>query len=601
MPNTSQVKKLLRKKGLTGKDVGLLLMASLLNDIEHIDDPEKELLFTQEEIEDMVEHLQTDRDRTVYGAYRTLYNSLVVLYNAGKMVEQRFYHGWYRLYNEINAVRLAEEAQKLSADRPLIMTESQYKRSKDEARAKLREAQESYNTLILYAMDYFLEADEAEIKKKAPSVWEALEATKQTPVTENRYTEYYNYDQGNGYYIYPDGRRSDQMTAEEIANASENEEPAEKGREAWADVAELEELFYNGDPGKIRAFIEAGTGEKTDLTDTELDRALDYCLTFLENVGGEDQKKIDEILDNLDPNCSVFLDALGYNRPRFIADEELPEGTTLYDLLYLYSPENDTAGLKEDAPELFRAVCSFIEENLPQAQGLKANQKNKYIASWGELADADFLYFRSLIEPSDKEIVTLCSEEKIDEAYSEIYKAGHSGIAIIQNPEEDSLDDNGDYRYNDYSEPVNFSLSALNYNEEPIEKIKQAKDVLIYPALAYIYSINALLEILEEVYSIKDLAKIASIDTSDLEDKIDIYNNLLYIVYHTVYGGEDEKRLKRARIKEVFSPLLKEEVTPSEENREDVKNALVKVGTSSTAWRNLNNLEPYINTLTYGD
>ena len=112
MANTNQLKNLLKKKGWTGKEVGQLLIASMLNDIKQQGQGEKTPLFSQSDFEKMESSLTSDRDYISYGVYRDLYSSIIDSFNRGQGLYQQFYNGFSRLFTELREVENADNAQK---------------------------------------------------------------------------------------------------------------------------------------------------------------------------------------------------------------------------------------------------------------------------------------------------------------------------------------------------------------------------------------------------------------------------------------------------------------------------------------------------------
>ena len=98
MANKYQLDKLLKKKGWTGKEVGQLLIASMLNDIKQLGQGEKTPLFSQAHFEKMESSLNSDFDYLSYGVYRELYSSIIDSFNRGQGLCQQFYNGFCRLY-----------------------------------------------------------------------------------------------------------------------------------------------------------------------------------------------------------------------------------------------------------------------------------------------------------------------------------------------------------------------------------------------------------------------------------------------------------------------------------------------------------------------
>lgn len=605
MANQNQINRLLKKKGWTGEEVGKLLIASMLNDIKQLGQAEKTPLFSQKDFENMESSLTSDRDYVTYGVYRALYNSIIDSFNRGQGLYQQFYNGFSNLLSELREVQNADKAQAILDDTPLIMTESQYNRLEAEAVQTLRGYKESYYSLLFFLLEKCLDVGD-----EAPEpIRKAIEATKEEPASSKSFSRSYNEFMGEGYYSLPDGRRSDQMTSEEWQKALEEEflkrhkltingEPAtvEEAVQSY-NVGRLIkncELFFKGAKA-IREFALEKTGKALERTDEEIEEALSYAIDYVCRA-------------SYNPNAAQIAEALGFaTHTEWHTYEELPEGLTAYDLLDLITdssqdeetdPNDHLKRFKAEYPEIYKALNAYIEENIPKAKGLKTNQLYKDIVSWGELADAGIIGYQALIQPDEREIVQIWTEgEDTTESKSKRLRTELRGIAILKNPPKNKIDEQGDYI--EKKNPLQFfqRLYTLEGDESKTEEIQGYKDKLIYPAMSYLYSFNALMEIIGKVYDLPELAEVARYDTSLFESKMSAFNGLLYFFYHDVYGNEAEKQRKRAIIKEVFSPLEADTLTPSQEAIDDITEELTKLGFSSDARKKLKYLDAFIDRL----
>lgn len=592
---------LLKKKSWTGVEVGKALMASLLNDIKQQGQEKKTPLFSQSDFEKMESSLTSDRDYITYGVYRDLYSSIIDSFNRGQGLYQQFYNGFYRLFSELREVQTADNAQKANDNTPLIMTESQYKRLEAEAVKTLRERKYSYYSLLFDILQWFLISED-----EAPEpIRTAIEATKKIPAEKITFSRSYNEQMGEGYYSLPDGRRSDQMTSEEWQKTLEQEflrthKLTRNGEPASAEETIREynrnrliksyELFFKGAKA-IRELALERTGKELESTDVELEKALN---DIINHVG------------KCNPNIQQLEEALDFSTPtEWHTYEELPEGLTAYDLLELII-DNSHCGdekkhlktFKTEYKELYTALNAYIEQNIPNARGLKPNQLYKNIVSCGELADAGIIGFSSLIQPNDRTIVEIWTEGKdTTENKSKYLRTGRNGIAILRNPDRYETDENGDYI--EEKSPLQFfeNLYALEEDEDRISEIHAYVDNLIYPALGYLYAFNSLMGIIGKVYDLPELEEVARYDTSYFESKMSGFNGMLYFFYHDVYGNEEEQQHKRTIIKEAFRPLEADTLKPSQKAIEEVTVELTKLGLSSDARKKLKYLDAFIDHL----
>lgn len=601
------IDRLLKKNGWTGKELGQLLIASMLNDIRQQGNPNKKGLFTQEDFEKMESSLETEQDYQTYGVYSTLYSAIVDSYNRGQALHQQFYNGFHRLLEKLMIVSRADDARKTLDTVPLIMTPNQYTRLEKEATERLCSFGESYYSLIFNTLDAFITG-----KLEAPNnVKEAIEATKNIPARGYRLEKEYNLTYSKGYYLLPNGVRSDMVDDEEwnealkenflarhklVINgetASYEETVAEfrRGR-----ILKVYELLFKGLP-EVRKYYKECIGK--DLPETEeagLMEALKRLATVIGDVRGN-------------ATASQLLPYLGYDESgEWHYYEEAPEDLTLYDLLEVYTAVfygefkdiDKTDSLKllqEDVPDLYTAVASYVEDHIENARGLKPEQYFEEIITWKELAEIGYLHYSDNIKPSDFDILEVMATEDTTANKSKRIRAGMQGIAILKNPRKEQVDVNGDFID---PEPFCFykDIYDIANNKEEVEDIRSFKEVLVEPALRYCYSFNELLKILAIQYDLPDLTD-ACIDISLLESKINGYNGTLYIFYNNLYGNEKEQEEKRKLVKAVFEPIELEPLKPTEEAIEAVKKDIIEIGITRLTRRGLKTLDGLIDKLSY--
>lgn len=602
---TTSINSLLNKKGWTGEEVGKLLISCLLNDIKQARQPDAKPLFSQSDFEKIESTLTSDRDFIAYGVYRDLYRSIIDSFNRGQGLYQQFHNGFYHVLSALKEAWHAEAAEKSMENTPLIMTESQYKRLREQAIETVSAYMTSFSALVFHCLDNFLEADETTVKAEAPSVWAALEATKKIPATGNRFLPLYNETYGGGYCTLPDGRRSDRMTREEWHEALKKE--FLKGINQTGETEDfftLVEAFYlNRLLEHYRLFFEGATairqqfrektGREIEATDEEIIGSVE---ALIHDVGES----------RLDSDIELLTGTKGrdfFSTAEWHTDEEPPEGLTLYDLLELYLDEwrgafeteskDAIKHLKADAPDLYTALTAYIESKVPQARGLKANQLNKDIISWGELATTSLIGYSELLDPSDSEII---DDEDTTKNRDKRSRTMEQGIAILRHPRKSQVDEKGDYiEKNEHFRTYFTGLYALD--NEKMMQLHAYINNFVYPALGYLYAFNALMGIIARVYELPELAEVAQFGTSDLENAICVYNNMLYMFYYEVHGNEAEKERKREIIKEVFSSMDAESLKPSKEAIESVAAELTKLGISTNARKKLKYLDEFIDRL----
>lgn len=600
------VKALLNKKGWTGQEVGQLLMASVLHDIKG--QGKGKPLFSQQQFRKIEASLTTDRERLSYGVYRDLYGSIINLFNRTQGLNQQFYNGYNYLIRKLLALTNRQSAEQLERFKPLVVTKAQYDRIKAQIEQETRGHTESVYSLMLSLIRTYVE-DEAEPPK---AVQEALEASKEELATNKRILSTYSKDTGYGYYELPDGRRSDQMERDDwiaavregqaFDNITDKGQFSLNGKIVTEDqillsniprIVELQKYLYTNWEKAEAAYKEAG-GE---------------CLGS-HRGGGEEaiMHTLESTLESTHPIIENMQSILISSKTVW-KHYDTPDDLTKYELLY-YSLERYQGELEgdtlercskefiEDYPALFEALKNYIEEEVaPQAKGQDLLEE---FITWGELADLGLEEYKRLTTITDRDLSEAFSEDTLEELIKKD-RADMGGIAILHSPRKDQVDDKGDYREPEQLYSFSPTLEELATDTEAVENIQQNKDILIYPALSYIYAYNTLLEILGEAYDLPDLAKVARIDTATYESRLWAYNSILYNYFLNLYGGKKDLERRRTLVKGIFTPLDAEETKPSKEAVKAVTEEIQGLGFTIEARRKLPYLDDFLLVLTGGN
>jgi hypothetical protein len=603
----AELKRLLnpRKKKWKGAEVGRLLMYQLLADVRQLNEDVKKPLITQDDLAKMASTLTTAEEYGVYSVYTDLQKAVLDTYNRREEIYNQFDNGYYRLMYIFHEVEKSDEALRALENTPLIMTESQYKKAVAGEVETMRETGESYFSLIFSLLKKFRDAGE-----DAPSpIRVALDALKEIPATSKKLSSLYNKIYGRVYFTLPDGRRSDQMTAEEWKEATEREflklhniqpEEGETAEHAiWSYQKNIrykcQELFFRG-AGAIRQFVLKRTGEALYGGDEQIERAMDVLTTTaISRVDVPSRYLFTERLYQM-------LKALGLDQPiGWNYCEELPTGLTAYDLLGIIDRKTDCiiyTTFKEDYPELYALISNYIKTNVPSAQKNKPAEIGSDFTTWGELADAGVIGYRDL-KPDNLGILnSLMRKSDTSSNKDKLHRYLKGGVAILKNPTPEQLDERGDYI--EEKSPLSFFEDIYSLEKKGREEIEDYAQSYIYPALRYIYTFNALMRIFEEVYGIKELEETTRIDVYKFERKLTAFNLQLFNFYRNVHGNTEEQKRKRSILKEIFSPLETEGLHPSDKAIKALKTELKKQGFTYEARLLLGQVDTLLERLMYG-
>lgn len=586
----AKAKRLLNKKGWTGKEVGQAYLYSLAEQTKagKAGIPFKPP-FTREDLDRMEQSITVQEQYIVFRAYASLYSALVDSSNMAEGQAQQMYSGFYRYLYTLKDCIQADNALAAVEKYPLIMTRCQYERIK----AELIKERKAFKTCFYSTIIDYIENIVADLDKAPTAIKKAIEATKKQPCTNSRILSNYNNDMGEGYYTLPDGTRSDKVTSETWQQKLEERflathELTVNGEEASSEenlkefnirrIVALEKLFFEGIEGVEKACKEKGIDwEAQGFT---LEELLKIIEKEIDCTGSIKFNKAAEAAFN------TIIES-NYNGIVWHTTEEMPD-ITKYDVLE--EPElmhryrgalTDDAELEqqktefiEDYPDLYKATVKELKKLLPTAAKLKEEDYLQPTLTYGDIQAEGLHLYDYFLKVSSRDILDYYYKEETTANMQKRLRFMYSGLAII---EEDSISpshiaDNGDYK-EEQSNPYLLleSIDSITDDEERLEEINHYKETLIKPALKYVYAYNTLVDTIAAVYDvnyIESLKKDMSLIESQLESG---FNGLLYGFYSNVFGTEEEKARKRELIKQVFSPIYIKELLPDPKRVQEVK------------------------------
>ena len=629
------IDRLLAKKGWTGEEVGKALLASLVHSAQHMNEPDHKPLFSQEDFNRMEESLNTDKEYMVYGVYRDLYGAILDSFNTGQGLYQQFHNGYARIYTLVTECMQSDEAIKEQDEsQPLIMTESQYNRYRAKAKAQTEGFTESFISLLFHILHLFISGE-----APAPAhIAELIEATKREPVTNKRILSNYNKAHCSGYYQIPNGKRSDQLSADEWRKAlaeyqtrnysyyvngrkATPEEALEKLRERYQTTA-YRLLFYGIDA--IRELYREETGKELEVAPDEETLYLQAVEGYLGFEGSYSRraKEDREAPRGYAPSMAKysFIEELIEESPLTWHYYDTTPELTKYDTLQITEWYNGDEELndstqardrykefKADYPALSSAMEAYIKETVEPLRSYKPTQYYKDAITWKELAELGVGNYRSLLynhrynHYDIAEIIDETEGETRGDRYRQYrqYRRAQNGIAILQEPSDYQTDDNGDYAEPESPFTVYNSLDSVADKPQYKELLANCQEGLVKPALRYLFAHNALMDIIGRVYGIPDMDAL-KLSTSGFERQLQAFNELLYLFYGTVYGNEEEVARKRELIRDLFIPIDTEELKPTEETINAVEETLTGYGFTSTARKELKNFDKLLIELAEG-
>lgn len=596
-------KQLLRRRKLTGEQVGKALIANLVYNFKLMKERKPpEQIVSVDDLRKLKAKLPNDKERAIYETYGAINDSILETFNRVTIKEQLFYNGFYKNYLTLARVSDAERAEIIVNNTPLVVTREEYRRIRGRTKETLQSIDLTYQQLFFIMLEYYRNNPDKACKCTA----KALEATKAEPATNERLLANYNKAHSLGYSSLPDGSRSDQMTKEAFTDRAEELFVSFYSQHLGRETAAQEALLYHLNEGKKKGLTLLAEGPEAikqeaskrgiDLSELTNEALIEnLSLTLKREAKAEIRNKLERVIYPEGSVTGVW---------HYI--EEPPVGLTKYQLLETslsyykgdWNPEeNPKDFFKEftkDYQELYQAVRSEIELIVPQARRIKSSQADKHIATQGELAELRIEPFLTLTEPTEENIIR---GFKVIESFKPVYQQREIySLAILDNPPPYNLDEKGFYKPF-LTNPFDGLLTLKSISDSPDlqEAIKSDVQFAIEPAIRSILAYNTLIDILTYTYSLEDTEALKIDFETLIKPKTDQFNELLYHLLLNAYGKA--KAQKREILRRVFPPLRVDHLYPQEANIAFVKYKLMVAGFTPESKEVLSRLDVLMNYL----
>ena len=489
--------KLLKKKKITGHDVGALLLDSFRVNIVP---GEKQI--KAEDFAELENRLHSETDRAVYLMFRNIYFPLISLREKATTQTDTFIHNMKvdRLLKEFvdNETVLAE-----TRDVPIVIEEKEYKKLIAAAKAAIKvNPATAYYFVLTYIELWGDKAPNTKIRNAVKYY------KKQSPVLNTRRSEsgmlYSEALLKPKYKL--NGKEIDSLNDPAFIEAKKARALELTGKE---DLTEYEkyiadkkkELLYKG-PAATRDYMEAVSGTRlSSIDDTELMKLLEVSI-------GADKETEYLALDYINMENALRL----YPVVEYCGTEadKYQEGRTNFDLIYRY-----LAGPVEDLPEMIRKDYPVLDTAI--VDYLKDETENDFPT----LPDF-FVASISGCYTDQPQIL-----ERINDA----------GLAVNRKPYPKQK---GKYIF------PQFEFNRAWKKEE--------KSLKVFEPLAYMNCYNTIIELLAEVFDVPELLEFAKIDRPDWNIYSGLFNAVLFSTYYALglYYKKDKLKNKRQALKDLF-------------------------------------------------
>lgn len=542
----TDIKRLLNKKKLTGEEIGkALIMDTIASYRSIMTTGEDKSLFSQAEFNDMVNGITNSRQGEIYNCYVALLNFTQKSQSVAITYKQEAQIGYFKLLNFFERARSVEQYRAYQQELPAIMTEKQYNELTKRREDEQGEIKETLHFLLRSALEHHL-SQRRESPKKRTKFNSIINSYKKEIVTNARILAEYNKIWGNGYNLFPDGKRSDTMTASEYKTELKKYSPFDKMGIDYLDDNDIDST-------------------------TPIERLIinmEYHRTGNKDIFLDEQEHIEQNKD-LTPIKWVVSEVQPKNLTKYdiITDGSIDEYYGQLWAEYDGSPEAETQ-LQEfisDFPDLYK----FLREDIQKQKGLEftkdLTEADAFteIASWGELSKNNIYNFNSLVS-GDATV------------FDGNHRALFNGIAIVRPSDILSssylIDENGDYK-----EPANplltyGSLESLINDPESVAIIDIAR-AEITEGLRNTFAFNTLYELIAERIGIPDY-NIFKTGCTNFIGQIEALNTLVILLYDRLTGTSEEIAAKREIIKRLFQPIDITALQPTQEAKEEVAEQL---------------------------
>lgn len=549
----SDIKRILNKKGWTGRELGQIELANMAYMFsQQIQGKDPTPLVTQGEFRKMLNTLKDPIQGGIYNDYIKIHEWLSIAYNITSGQEQQAQSNFKTLLNHITVAQALEKTYAYIDELPVIMTEKQYKDYVEKRTEEIVNPQDGgigFNlfNMFIEALDSLVSQLQSNPRKANPlkALKPKLEAQR---VKDPRILTRYNEVMKRGYYTIDEtGQRSDSMTPEEWQKAIETPELAEGL--ARNEEGEILPTAFERITAVAMATFNGATEEEIKAIEGKY-RLVKACTFHLYEEPPEDLNRW-EILQT--------GDLFEYYRSLESKD---PDGEELTDENYTQAVTADIEAFKKEYPKVFEAVLKDMRKYLGGVVDTPIEEWANTVYSWAELYKAHYYSF---------------NEEYVGDIqiFDGQRRAIFNGIAILQQSTFNShtIDEKGYYKAPNVLQGLTpFSLGAL-FTDYPdyasnAEEVETARENLI-DSYYFMLGFNTAIDLIAQYYNVPQL-EVFKFDTARMADRMKAFNTLSAMLYKDIKERQYEDKELQAKklevLKDFFYPIDYEELVIPQEN-----------------------------------
>jgi len=575
----SDIKRLLNKKGWTGRELGQIELANMAYMFsQQIQGKAPTPLVTQGEFRKMLNTLKDPIQGGIYNDYIKIHEWLNITYNITSGQEQQAQSNFKTLLNHITVAQALEETYAYIDKLPVIMTEKQYKDYVEKRTEEIVNPQDGggCNLFNMFIEALYCLVNQLQTQPRKANPLKALKPKLEAQrVKDPRILSRYNEVMRHGYYTIDEtGQRSDSMTPEEWQRAIETPELAQ--------VIDLLHLLEFSEWQRAIETPELAQGlashEEGEVPPTVFERVTAVARATFDGATEEEIKAI-EGKYNLVKACTFHLyeePPEDLNRWEILQTGDLgeyyrslwnndPDGEALTEDNYIQATIADIEAFRKEYPKVFEAVLKDMRKYIGDAVDTPIEEWANTVYSWADLYKAHYYRF-------NEEYV---GDTQIFDGNS---RAIFNGIAILQQGTFNghTIDDNGYYKapnvLGGLTALAPLSLEAL-FTDDPdyasnAEGVETARENLI-DSYYFMLGFNTAIDLIAQYYSVPQL-EVFKFDTARMADRMGAFNTLTAMLYKEIKERDYEDKELQAKklevLKDFFYPIGYEELVVPQEN-----------------------------------
>ena len=560
----ADIKRLLNKKGWTGRELGIIQITNMAVIFRQAlqGNPDPKPLIEREQLRKMVNGITNREQARVYNGYISIHEWLRLKYNIALSHEQQAQLQFKNLSSYIIEAMIAEDAFQYAESLPVIMTEKQYKDFLDERREDLLKGKgDSAIALVYRAIEYYVKLLSKDPQKSNPL--KPIRKKYLSAPVENKYIlSHYNEATDRGFWILEDGRRSDQMSEEEWQKAI----AIPKMKKT---VAQMSGKMQKGLESTLPAIL------------TESEYRQRAKLLYAGNDGYEAHKELER--QRFEAGLATPAKYVLYEEP----PAELTKWEVLEDPLTIFELFAPSIGGESETTEEYVANAKiFVEEFRELVELIIAEIDSKYFVDTQGLADTPIeewdAFVVDWIQLYEKDYYGFRAETDDNVILEGSWRAVRRGIAIykpLHDIAKDNVDENGYYIAPKIRTSfIQHSLQAFFTDAEDyadaVDDVTEGREALL-DSYYFLKGYNLAIDLIAKHFDIPEIA-VFKMNIEGIEEQIDAINELVPSLYAKIYDTDYEdgelKAKKLQVLKDYFTPIPYKEVAIPEENIEAAKN-----------------------------